>query len=103
MNAESGWMDYYWNDVWMLPCAIPLVLSVYNALGLRQSMEIPSGFEILWHGILWGLIAEFVGPLLFVHAVGDPWDLAAYAVGGFLLYFRWHLPITTESSLAIRF
>ncbi len=100
---DSGWMDHYWNDLWMLPCALPLILSVYGLLGLRELAIRPSGAEILWHGVLWGLMAEFVGPLCFKHAVGDPWDLVAYAVGGFVLFYRWHRVELKRFSFAFRF
>lgn len=87
---DSGWMDQYWSDIWMLPCALPVILSLYSAFGLRKPGALPSVAEILSHGVLWGLMAEFLGPMLFAHSVGDPWDLVAYAVGGFFIFARWH-------------
>ena len=100
---DSGWMDRYWNDLWMLPCALPLILSLYSALGLREPATPPSGTEIFWHGVLWGLMAEFMGPLYFKHAVGDLWDLVAYAVGGIVLFYRWHHSESNLFSFAFRF
>ena len=102
-HTGSGWFDHYWNDLWMLPCALPLVLFLYQILGLRLCGAVPSGSEIFWHGMLLSLMAEVAGPLLFEHAVGDPWDILAYAMGGGMLYCRWHIRELTSSSIAIRF
>ncbi len=98
----AGWMDSYWNDFLMLPCALPLILWLYGLLGLRDDSIKPLGIEILGHGILWGLMAEMVGPLVFDHSVGDPWDLVAYAAGGLVLYLRWNLKLFNHLSLEAR-
>lgn len=103
VSPGSGWMDHYWNDLWMLPCALPMILSLYVVLGLREPTACPTWAEILWHGVLWGLMAEFVGPLLFKHSVGDPWDLLAYAVGGVVFFCRWHFSESMFHSFAFRF
>ena len=102
LSPDSGWMDRHWNDLWMLPCALPLILSLYGALGMRAHALRVTGGEILWHGLLWGFMAEFIGPLLFDHAVSDLWDLLAYALGGFLMFFRWHCTELRFSSIALR-
>ncbi|MDC0267910.1 hypothetical protein OAK97_01240 [bacterium] len=91
ISPASGWMSSYWNDIWMLPCALPPVLCLYERLGLRRvdlQLSLP---EILWHGLLWGMMAEWLGPMFFQHVTGDPWDLLAYGVGGGMLYLRWNL------------
>ncbi|XOV71453.1 MAG: hypothetical protein ACFHW5_22565 [Verrucomicrobiota bacterium] len=90
-SPAPGWMSSYWNDIWMLPCAVPLVIRIYETLNLREPNMHPSLSEIVWHGLLWSFMAEGLAPVWFPSSTADPLDLAAYALGGFMLWLRWHL------------
>ncbi len=90
-SPSPGWMSNHWNDIWMLPCAVPLVTRMYAALNLRASTAPPSLSEIVWLGLLWSVMAECLAPLWFTRSTGDPLDVLAYGLGGFMLWLRWHL------------
>ena len=47
-----SWVSAYWNDFWMMPCALPLVLWVYRFVGLRSFEGPATAGEILSHGAL---------------------------------------------------
>ena len=83
-----SWVSAYWNDFWMMPCALPLVLWVYRFVGLRSFEGPATAGEILSHGLLWAFMAEGLAPELFPHSVRDPWDVLAYFLGGLLLFFH---------------
>jgi hypothetical protein len=86
--SMPSWVSAYWNDFWMMPCALPLVLWVYRFVGLRSSEGPATAGEILSHGVLWAFMAEGLAPELFPHSVRDPWDVLAYFLGGLLLFFH---------------
>lgn len=78
----------YFNDLLLIPCALPWVLWIHGALGWRSGSAYPSGAEIWGHCLIWGLVAEGLGPLLFAGSVGDVGDLAMYSIGA-LVAHRW--------------
>ena len=84
-------MSNHWNDIWMLPCAVPLVIRIYITLDLRKSCAPPGLSEIVWLGLLWSVMAEGVAPIWLTGSTADPMDVLAYALGGFMLWLRWHL------------
>ena len=82
-------MRSYFNDVLLIPCALPWVLWGHALLGWRDWDRRPTGAEIVGHLAVWALIAEGLGPRLFAHAVADWGDVAAYAAGACLAAFWW--------------
>jgi hypothetical protein len=81
----------YFNDVLLIPAALPLVLWLQRRLGLRNADVRPTWPEIALHVAVWSVAAELVAPHLFAHSTGDPWDVAAYAGGAIIsgLIWRW--------------
>ncbi len=82
-------MRSYFNDILMIPCALPLVLWVHAQLGWRSPESVPSGREVLGHLVLWSIIAEFVGPRLMAHPFADLRDIAAYSLGASMAFLWW--------------
>lgn len=80
----------YISDVLFIPAALPLMLWVYKWLGLRVDDASPRWGEILLHLIVWSVAAEVVAPGIFSRAIGDPWDVVAYAVGAGVAGWIWH-------------
>ena len=82
-------MRAHFNDFLLIPCALPWVLWAHALLGWRERDAHPSGAEILGHLLVWALLAEGLGPLLFSHAVGDVGDVVAYSLGAAGAAFWW--------------
>ena len=82
----------YFNDLWLIPCALPAVLWVHRQLGLRSHDAMPRPAEIALHLVTWSVICEAIGPALVRGACGDPWDVAAYAAGAVLAGLWWNRP-----------
>ncbi len=81
-------MRSYFNDVLLIPCALPWVLWGHSVMGWRERAAFPTGAEIIGHLGVWSLVAEGVGPQLFAHAVADVGDVVAYAGGAGLFVLR---------------
>jgi ubiquinone/menaquinone biosynthesis C-methylase UbiE len=80
----------YFDDLLLVPAALPLILGVQRWWGLRSHDRPPTAAEILAHLVVWSLIAELLGPSFFPWVVGDPADVAAYALGAALAGTWWN-------------
>jgi len=94
-TLDIRFLHDHFNDLLLIPAALPLVLWVQRKLGWRDHHRAPEAKEITLHLIVWGLIAEVAGPFLFAHATGDWRDLIAYIVGATFAGFWWQ---TTRQS-----
>lgn len=88
--VDSAFMRHHFNDVWMIPCALPPLLWLYRCLGLRAHDRPPTISEILLHLVFWSAFCEWLGPVLVAHSTGDVWDVVAYTVGAVLAGLWWH-------------
>jgi hypothetical protein len=79
-RAHSPFLSGYFDDLLLIPCALPLFLQAQRLLGLRHHDEPPRLSEIASHLVVWSLLFELAGPHL-MRTVGDPWDVLAYATG----------------------
>ncbi len=86
---DSGFMHDHFNDLLLIPAALPFVLWVHRLLGLRRDDRAPSFREIALHTLTWSLICEAVGPLVFHHGAADWRDVCAYAVGALVAWAWW--------------
>jgi hypothetical protein len=91
-HVHIGFFHSYFNDCWLIPCALPPVLWLHRRFGLRSHDAPPRVSEIVTHLIFWSLLFEWIGPKYVQHAVGDPLDALAYAVGALAagLWWHWH-------------
>jgi hypothetical protein len=80
----------WFNDFWLIPCALPPLLWVQSRLKLRSRTQPPNWREIFFHVAIWSLLFEWIGPHLVRHARGDWWDVGAYALGGIVAGCWWH-------------
>ena len=79
--ASGPFMRGHFNDLLLIPAALPLVLWGQRRLGLRTVDTPPTWPEIALHLVVWSVAAEAIAPHLWRHATGDWLDVAAYAVG----------------------
>ena len=89
-HVHSPFLRYHFNDLLLIPCALPPLLLVQRWLGLRSHDTAPTATEIAFHVIVWSILFELIGPHIMSRATGDPWDAVAYAAGGLLAGLWWH-------------
>lgn len=78
----------YFNDLWLIPAALPWLLWMQRKLRLRLTDHFPTGAEIFWHLALWAVLFEGIGPRI-ANVTGDPWDVVAYTVGAIFAWLWW--------------
>ncbi len=88
-HLHSGFLHDHFNDVLLIPAALPLVLWAQRRLGWRDHDGPPRWSEIGLHLAIWGVICEVAGPHLAAHATGDWRDLVAYAAGAAVAGLWW--------------
>ncbi len=80
-HLRVEFLHSHFNDLWLIPCALPLVLWLHRQLGWRADDAPPRWGEIALHFVVWSLLFEVIGPHL-MRVTGDPLDVLAYAAGG---------------------
>ena len=81
-NAVGGpFLTGYFNDLLLIPAALPLVLWVQRYLGVRDDDRPPRWREIALHLVVWSVVAEGIMPHVVQRATGDWHDVVAYAAG----------------------
>jgi hypothetical protein len=89
-HLHFTFLHSWFNDLLLVPCAIPLILCIWRALSLRDHDRPPSKGEITWILAVWTLLFEVAGPLFIPRSTSDPWDVLMYAVGALLAFTFWH-------------
>jgi hypothetical protein len=79
--AAGPFMRGHFNDLLLIPAALPLLLWLQRRLGVRATDQPPSWREIGLHFAVWSIAAEMLAPRFMPHATGDWIDVAAYAAG----------------------
>lgn len=75
-------MRFHFNDMLLIPCALPPLLLMQRWLGLRDMDDMPTWSEIALYTVFWSILFEVIGPHLLRRATGDPWDAVVYVIGG---------------------
>lgn len=81
------------DDLLLMPAALPVILWGQRLLGLRMSDVSPTWPEMWVHLVVWSVMCKLVGPLWLHIGTPDPWDVAAFAIGGIAACCWWHRPI----------
>jgi hypothetical protein len=89
-HVHTGLFHSHFNDLWLIPCALPPILWLHRRLDLRSHDNEPQISEIIPHLIFWSALFEWIGPKFVPHTTGDPLDMLAYAVGALLAGLWWH-------------
>lgn len=89
-HVHNAFMRFHFNDCLLIPCALPPLLWMQRRLNLRQHDDMPRVDEITLYVVFWSILFEVIGPHIFRHATGDPWDAVSYAAGGVLAGLWWH-------------
>lgn len=97
-HLHSRLLHDQFNDLLLIPCALPLVLWVQRQLGLRVHDCFPDWSEIVLHVGVWSIVCEWIAPRV-MPTTGDWKDVFAYAIGGWLAWQWWR---RQESRLRIQ-
>jgi hypothetical protein len=89
-RVHSPFLHDHFNDLLLIPCALPVLLLMERWLKLRPHDLPPTPGEIALYLVVWSILFEVIGPHIMRRAVGDPWDVVAYVVGGVLAGVWWH-------------
>lgn len=82
----------YLNDVICLPIWGTVVVAITARLGVRDRTAPPQGWELVVMLLIWSAMFEVwapTHPYLSKYTIGDPWDMLAYAAGGFASLMFW--------------
>jgi hypothetical protein len=88
--VHSSFLQDHFNDLLLIPCAMPPMLLMQRWLRLRLHNQPPTAGEIVLYLVVWSILFEVIGPHIMPWAVGDVWDVAAYVAGGVLAGFWWN-------------
>ncbi len=96
---HSPFLHDHFNDVLLIPCALPPLLLLQRWLRLRSHDRAPTPGEIALYLGVWSILFEVIGPHIMPRTVGDPWDVVAYVAGGVLAGLWWHRPTVVRTGL----
>ena len=89
-HSHCWFFHSYFNDVWLIPCALPPILWLHRKLGLRLHDDVPHFSELALHLVFWSVLFEWIGPKFVPHTTGDIGDVLAYFVGAVIAGLWWH-------------
>ena len=73
-HVHSHFLRGQFNDLLLIPCALPVILWAQRRLGLRRHDAPPGGGEILFHLVIWSVLFEVIGPHV-MRVTGDYRDI----------------------------
>lgn len=91
-RVHSAFLHNHFNDLLLIPCALPPLLLIQRLLKLRSHDGLPEFGEIVLYLAVWSVLFELIGPYIMPWTVGDPWDVVAYTVGAILAACWWRGP-----------
>jgi hypothetical protein len=89
-RVHSPFLHDHFNDLLLIPCALPPLLLLQRWLRLRLHDQPPTPGEIALYLVVWSILFEVIGPHIMRNVTGDPWDIGAYVIGGILAGIWWH-------------
>jgi hypothetical protein len=93
-RTHSRFLRSWFDDLLLVPCALPVALWLFRRLRLRANDNAPRLWEFVWITALWSLLFEWIGPKFVPHTTADWRDVIAYFSGGIVawLFWQWHQP-----------
>ena len=89
-HSSNSFLRFHFNDLLLMPCALPPLLFLQRRLKLRTDDRVPSPGEITLYLIVWSVLFEVIGPHITRRATGDPLDVIAYVMGGIVAGLWWN-------------
>jgi hypothetical protein len=88
-HITSTFLRGQFNDLLLIPCALPPFLFLQRCLQLRAHDRPPALGEILFPLCIWTLLFEWIGPRFFPGTIADPLDVLAYFTGATIAFAWW--------------
>jgi len=88
-SVDNRFLQFYFNDLLLVPCVLPPILCLISIAGYRDSNKPPSHGEVLVCLCIWSIAFEVIGPLVSQKSTADPFDVAAYWLGGAVSWSLW--------------
>jgi ubiquinone/menaquinone biosynthesis C-methylase UbiE len=89
-HTQIVFFHAWFNDLWLIPCALPPLLLLQRWCGLRNHDDPPTLGEIAAHLVGWSILFEVIGPHI-MRTTGDAWDAVAYAFGATVAFVWWRV------------
>ena len=99
-GGAAPFLTDHFDDVLLIPCALPLLLWLQRVTGLRQHDRPPAHGEIFGTLALWAVLFECVFPRVLGRGVGDPLDVLAYAAGALIAGWLWSRPCHADDRIS---
>jgi len=90
LPIDESFMRGHFNDLLLIPCALPPLLYLHRKFRLRKVDIPPTALEVGLHLVVWSLVCEAVGPAFVAGTTADPWDVVAYGVGAVVSWVVWN-------------
>ena len=88
-HTHNTFLRYHFDDLLLIPCALPPLLLIQRHLKLRFHDDVPAWSEIALYLVVWSILFEAIGPHIMPWTTGDRWDVVAYTIGGILAGLWW--------------
>ncbi len=90
LHWASQFLQSHFDDLLLMPAALPVVLWVQQITGLRRHSQPPGWREMFAHLAIWSVMCKVVGPVWLHIGVADPWDVLFFAAGGIIACLWWN-------------
>jgi hypothetical protein len=88
-HTHIAFFRNWFNDLLLIPCALPPLLLLHRWLKLRRHDEAPTAAEVFGHLAFWSVLFEVAGPHMMRGVTGDWRDVIAYTVGAVIALIYW--------------
>jgi hypothetical protein len=96
VRAHAPWawpfLHSHFDDLLLMPAALPVVLWLQRLMGLRSHDQPPGWVEMFLHLGIWSVMCKIVGPWYLHVGVADPWDVLFFTAGGVVAVMWWRRP-----------
>jgi ubiquinone/menaquinone biosynthesis C-methylase UbiE len=89
-HVHLAFFHNWFNDLLLIPCALPPLLFVHDCFRLRPRNQWPTALEIFAHTAGWSILFEWIGPHI-MRTTGDPLDVVAYFAGAAFAFLWWRI------------
>ena len=100
LGAHFPFLRNHWNDCFLIPTALPILLWLFRKARLRKHDAPPTWGEIAEWTLLWSLVFEGVFPRFFHWGTSDWRDALCYGAGAIVAGLLWNKSTPRATSLS---